>query len=99
GCPHASATSTLIGIPIVEHTPTHEARPSAQPYPRPGWQVNKPGSAEPVNDFVDLVATQLAADLRAAPQAIWRRFSDEGRAQRCNTIEDLRVMAKRTVPQ
>ena len=52
-----------------------------------------------MNDFVDLVATQLAADLRAAPQAIRRRFSDEGRAQRCNTIEDLRVMAKRTVPQ
>src|SRR4051794_31741631 len=52
-----------------------------------------------MNDFADLVARQVAADLRAAPGALRRRFSDEGRAQRCTTIEDLRVMAKRTVPQ
>ena len=52
-----------------------------------------------MNDFVDLVARQLAADLRAAPEAVRRRFSDEGRAARCHTIEDLRAMAKRTVPQ
>jgi L-lactate dehydrogenase (cytochrome) len=70
-----------------------------QPYPRRGWQVNNAGTAGSVNDFVDLVAGQLAADLRAAPQAIRRRFSDEGRAARCNTIEDLRAMAKRSVPQ
>jgi len=48
-----------------------------------------------VNDFVDLVATQLAADLRAAPQAIRRRFSDEGRAQRCNTIATACAPARR----
>jgi L-lactate dehydrogenase (cytochrome) len=52
-----------------------------------------------VNDFVDLVARQLAADLRDAPDAVRRRFTDEGRAARCNNIEDLRVMAKRSVPQ
>jgi L-lactate dehydrogenase (cytochrome) len=52
-----------------------------------------------VNDFVDLVARQLAADLRSAPGAARRRFSDEGRAQRCQTIADLRALAKRTVPQ
>jgi len=52
-----------------------------------------------MNDFVDLVARQLAADLRAAPDGARRRFSDEGRAARCQTIDDLRAMAKRTVPQ
>jgi L-lactate dehydrogenase (cytochrome) len=52
-----------------------------------------------VNDFVDLVARQLAADLRDAPDAVRRRFTDEGRAARCHNIEDLRVMAKRSVPQ
>jgi isopentenyl diphosphate isomerase/L-lactate dehydrogenase-like FMN-dependent dehydrogenase len=52
-----------------------------------------------VNEFVDLVARQVAADLRAAPGAARRRFTDEGRAARCNTIDDLRAMAKRTVPQ
>ena len=52
-----------------------------------------------MNDFVDLVARQLAADLRGAPAATRRRFSDEGRAARCHNIEDLRVLAKRSVPQ
>jgi L-lactate dehydrogenase (cytochrome) len=52
-----------------------------------------------VNDFVDLVARQLAADLRGAPAATRRRFSDEGRAARCHNVEDLRAMAKRSVPQ
>jgi len=52
-----------------------------------------------MNEFVDLVARQLAADLRAAPDAARRRFTDEGRAARCQTIDALRAMAKRTVPQ
>jgi L-lactate dehydrogenase (cytochrome) len=52
-----------------------------------------------VNDFVDLVLSQLAADVRAAPETIRRRFTDEGRAARCHTIEDLRALAKRSVPQ
>ena len=52
-----------------------------------------------MNDLLDLVARQVAADLRAAPGAARRRFTDEGRAARCRTIEDLRRMAKRTVPK
>jgi L-lactate dehydrogenase (cytochrome) len=52
-----------------------------------------------VNAFVDLVARQLADDLRGAPERLRRRFTDEGRAARCHTIEDLRTMARRTVPQ
>jgi L-lactate dehydrogenase (cytochrome) len=52
-----------------------------------------------VNDLLDLVARQVAADLRAAPSAARRRFSDEGRAARCLTIEELRALAKRTVPR
>jgi len=52
-----------------------------------------------VNDLLDLVARQVAADLRAAPRAARRRFSDEGRAARCLTIEELRALAKRTVPR
>src|SRR4051794_35293397 len=58
-----------------------------------------PGRARPVNDFVDLVVRQLAADARGAPEAVRRRFTDAGRAARCNTIEDLRRLAKRSVPQ
>jgi len=52
-----------------------------------------------VNDLLDLVARQVAGDLRAAPGAARRRFSDDGRAARCRSIEDLRRMAKRTVPK
>jgi L-lactate dehydrogenase (cytochrome) len=52
-----------------------------------------------VNDFADLVARQLAADLRGLPAAARRRFTDEGRAERCRTIADLRRLARRTVPQ
>ena len=52
-----------------------------------------------MNDLLDLVARQVAADLRGAPAAARRRFSEEGRAARCTTIEDLRRMAKRTVPK
>jgi L-lactate dehydrogenase (cytochrome) len=52
-----------------------------------------------VNDFADLVVRQLTADLRNAPETVRRRFTDEGRAARCNTIDDLRAMAKRSVPQ
>ena len=52
-----------------------------------------------MNDFADLVVRQLAEDLRTAPQAVRRRFTDEGRAARCETIADLRALAKRSVPQ
>ena len=52
-----------------------------------------------VNELLDLTARQVAADLRAAPAAARRRFSMDARAERCRTIEDLRVLAKRTVPK
>jgi L-lactate dehydrogenase (cytochrome) len=52
-----------------------------------------------VNDLLDLVARQVAADLRNAPAAARRHFSEEGRAERCRSIDDLRRMARRTVPK
>jgi isopentenyl diphosphate isomerase/L-lactate dehydrogenase-like FMN-dependent dehydrogenase len=52
-----------------------------------------------VNDLLDLTARQVAADLRAAPAAARRRFSMDARAERCRTIEDLRALAKRTIPK
>jgi L-lactate dehydrogenase (cytochrome) len=55
--------------------------------------------SDPVNAFVDLVARQLSGDLRGLPEAARRRFTDEGRAERCKTIADLRALARRTVPQ
>jgi L-lactate dehydrogenase (cytochrome) len=52
-----------------------------------------------MNQLLDLAARQVAADLRSAPQAARRYFSDEARAERCRTIEELRALAKRTVPR
>ena len=52
-----------------------------------------------MNELLDLAARQVAADLRAAPATARARFTAEGRAARCQTIEDLRAMAKRTVPR
>jgi L-lactate dehydrogenase (cytochrome) len=52
-----------------------------------------------VNQLLDLAARQVAADLRAAPEAARRRFSAEARAERCRTIEELRALAKRTLPR
>jgi len=52
-----------------------------------------------VNQLLDLAARRVAADLRAAPASARARFTAEGRAARCHTIDDLRSMAKRTVPR
>ena len=52
-----------------------------------------------MNDLLDLVARQVAGDLRNAPAAARGRFTEEGRAARCGSIADLRRMAKRTVPK
>jgi L-lactate dehydrogenase (cytochrome) len=52
-----------------------------------------------VNQLLDLAARQVAADLRAAPEAARRRFSAERRVERCRTIEELRTLAKRTLPR
>ncbi|HWK28164.1 MAG TPA: alpha-hydroxy acid oxidase [Solirubrobacter sp.] len=50
-----------------------------------------------MNALLDLVARQLADDLRGAPAAARAHFSAEGRARRCHTIDDLRALARRTV--
>jgi L-lactate dehydrogenase (cytochrome) len=52
-----------------------------------------------VNALLDLAARQLRADLAGAPARTRQRFSDEGRAARCRTIDDLRTAARRTVPK
>jgi L-lactate dehydrogenase (cytochrome) len=52
-----------------------------------------------VNALLDLAARQVAADLKAAPARARRRWTSEGRAERCRTIAELREMARRTVPR
>ena len=52
-----------------------------------------------MNQLADLALNQLAGDLRAAPQKLRTHWSEEARAARCGTIEELRRLAKRTVPR
>jgi L-lactate dehydrogenase (cytochrome) len=52
-----------------------------------------------VNDLLDLAARQVAADLRATPAKVRKRWSAHGRAARCRTIAELRELARRTVPK
>ena len=76
----------------------HRPRPAPPGNPG-GHRLTPVGRFVKVNDLLDLTARQVAADLRAAPAAARRRFSMDARAERCRTIEDLRVLAKRTIPQ
>jgi L-lactate dehydrogenase (cytochrome) len=48
--------------------------------------------------FLDLLARQLRDDLRDAPAAVRRRFTDTHRVERCASIADLRALARRRVP-
>jgi L-lactate dehydrogenase (cytochrome) len=48
--------------------------------------------------FFDVLAAQLRDDLRDAPVAARRRFSDAGRVERCGNIAELRALARRRVP-
>jgi len=50
-----------------------------------------------VNALLELVARQLAEDLRRAPDAARTWFSDEARAARCGSLAELRTRARRTV--
>jgi len=52
-----------------------------------------------MNDLLDLVTRQVAADLRAAPASIRGYLSPDARAARCRTIAELRALARRTVPR
>lgn len=49
--------------------------------------------------FLQMAATQLADDARALPARTRARFTDEGRAARCATIEELRCAARRAAPR
>ncbi len=48
--------------------------------------------------FFDVLVAQLRDDLRDAPAAARRRFTDAGRVQRCGNISELRALARRRVP-
>ena len=52
-----------------------------------------------MNELLDLAARQFAADARAAPGRLARRWSDDARAARCRTIAELRALARRAVPR
>jgi isopentenyl diphosphate isomerase/L-lactate dehydrogenase-like FMN-dependent dehydrogenase len=52
-----------------------------------------------MNDFAELLARQLAADLRALPRRRPARLSAAGRAGRAGTIADLRAAARRRLPR
>lgn len=49
--------------------------------------------------FFDILARQLREDLRGAPAATRRRFSEAGRVERCGNIAELRALARRRVPR
>jgi isopentenyl diphosphate isomerase/L-lactate dehydrogenase-like FMN-dependent dehydrogenase len=51
-----------------------------------------------MNDFADLLASQLGADLRALPERVRARLSPEGQAARAGTIAELRAAARRRLP-
>jgi L-lactate dehydrogenase (cytochrome) len=52
-----------------------------------------------MNDFADLLARQVGADLRAFPQRVRAGLSPAARAARAATIGDLRAAARRRVPR
>ncbi|MGH3155166.1 MAG: alpha-hydroxy acid oxidase [Streptosporangiaceae bacterium] len=52
-----------------------------------------------MNDFAELLAGQLRADLRDVPQRAQARLSAEGRAARAGSIGELRAAARRALPR
>jgi L-lactate dehydrogenase (cytochrome) len=52
-----------------------------------------------VNEFVELLGRQLAADLRALPDRARRSASGKSRLERCRNVADLRQLARRKVPR
>jgi len=48
--------------------------------------------------FFDVLLAQLRDDLRDAPAAARRHFTDVGRVERCGNIAELRALARRRVP-
>lgn len=52
-----------------------------------------------MNDFAELLVSQLGADLRSLPERVRERLSPEGQIARVGTIAELRAIAKRRVPR
>lgn len=53
----------------------------------------------PMKTLLRMASTQLSDDVRTLPARISARFTDEGRAARCETVEDLRREARRSTPR
>jgi len=52
-----------------------------------------------MNEFAELVARQIGADLRALPRRLRAKPSPARRAARAGTVADLREMARRRIPR
>jgi isopentenyl diphosphate isomerase/L-lactate dehydrogenase-like FMN-dependent dehydrogenase len=52
-----------------------------------------------VNEFLRILARQVAADVRALPATAQSRLTDEGRVARCRNIAELRALARRRMPR
>ena len=52
-----------------------------------------------MNEFVELLRRQLAADLRSLPALTRSRVSGETRLARCRNVADLRDLARRRIPR
>jgi L-lactate dehydrogenase (cytochrome) len=51
------------------------------------------------SDFLKTAGSQFAADLRNAPRELAARVTDQGRADRCQNIAELRRAARRSLPR
>jgi L-lactate dehydrogenase (cytochrome) len=49
--------------------------------------------------FLDIARDQIAGGVREGPSRVRRRFTDESRAARCATVDDLRRSAARVLPR
>jgi isopentenyl diphosphate isomerase/L-lactate dehydrogenase-like FMN-dependent dehydrogenase len=52
-----------------------------------------------MNDFAELLVSQLRADVRALPGRMRERLSPEGQVARAGTIAEIRAIARRRVPR
>jgi L-lactate dehydrogenase (cytochrome) len=52
-----------------------------------------------MNEFLRILARQLATDFDSLPETVRHRLSDEGRVERCRNITELRAVARRRLPR
>ena len=52
-----------------------------------------------MNDFADLLVSQLSEDVRALPERVRARLSAAERVDRAGTVAELRALARRRVPR